>query len=405
MMDAYVTKIAQEIEWWGKLLEDNHGTHAPGNVQKQEIKSLYFGGGTPNKIGKHRLYQIIDTVAEHFDLENLGELSIELNPYPEEETLDMIQAVQKKYKKFPRIRRSIGLQTFDSEILKDSGRAYSFPAMVDFLRQLRGIKEMNTVFNFDFIAFGKFNQSKKGNSYLRDEHKQKFFQEFVASGFADGFSLYTLELFSGSEWAKMPDQGWEIFCQQYGSVDDVYDEFARLKDGVLDHNYHRYELSNFASVGRDSIHNRVYRNMENYIGLGTSASSFINFSKGQFGKADITKFAHKLGINLAKDIQAARWTNTFLLGEYLKDNFLDRNKTVFLDRTNYLSEKFFLGLRTNEWVKNIQEFESILEPSWEAKIANFVEQGYCIFDGKKLVLTDEGMDIYNTIVTDIMAQI
>ncbi|NOZ44116.1 MAG: hypothetical protein GXP45_03095 [bacterium] len=71
--------------------------------------------------------------------------------------------------------------------------------MVDFLRELREIKEMNTVFNFDFIAFGKINQSKKGNKYLRDEHKQKFFQEFVASGFADSFSLYTLELFNNSE--------------------------------------------------------------------------------------------------------------------------------------------------------------------------------------------------------------
>ncbi|NOZ44117.1 MAG: hypothetical protein GXP45_03100 [bacterium] len=47
-------------------------------------------------------------------------MSIELNPYPEKETLELIKAIQKKYKNFPRIRRSIGLQTFDPDILKES---------------------------------------------------------------------------------------------------------------------------------------------------------------------------------------------------------------------------------------------------------------------------------------------
>jgi hypothetical protein len=33
--------------------------------------------------------------------------------------------------------------------------------MVDFLRGLRDLKQENSVYNFDFMAFGVFNQTKK----------------------------------------------------------------------------------------------------------------------------------------------------------------------------------------------------------------------------------------------------
>jgi len=394
MIDVYVKKLKEEIVGWGNSLPT------------KEIKSLYFGGGTPNKIWKNRLMDIIDCVEENFDLENLWELSIELNPYPEDETLDLIKTIQKKYKKFPRIRWSIGLQTFDIDILKESRRAYSFPAIVDFLRGLRELKEMNTVFNFDFIAFGKFNKSKKWNSFLRDEHKQKFFHELVNSQFADWFSLYTLELFSGSEWANTVDQKEWIYCEKYGTEDDVYDEFAWLKDVVLDAWYNRYELSNFASTGRDSIHNRVYRNMENYIWIWTSASSFINFSKGQFSqKWQIELFEKKLWIKISEKSKWIRRTNTFLIWNYLNNKFLDEQKTIILDAKNFLSEEFFLTLRTNDEVKNINMFEKILESDYIKKIEEFVEQWLCNFKNNKLKLTDKGMDLYNGIITELMAEV
>jgi len=43
----------------------------------------------------------------------------------------------------------------------NTGRNCSFPGMVDFLRDLQPLKQDNSVYNFDFIAFGKFHTSKK----------------------------------------------------------------------------------------------------------------------------------------------------------------------------------------------------------------------------------------------------
>ncbi|MDR0369110.1 MAG: hypothetical protein LBH96_00820 [Candidatus Peribacteria bacterium] len=138
--------------------------------------------------------------------------------------------------------------------------------MVDFLRGLRDYKQENNIFNFDFIAFGKFNTSKKGNVQLRTQPAIAFFSEFANAGFADSFSLYTLELFENqrrkkSESTLLINQG----C--FGTEDEIYEEFDYLKNTLVDAGYSRYEISNFAHIAKSSIHNRVYREMENYLGL------------------------------------------------------------------------------------------------------------------------------------------
>jgi coproporphyrinogen III oxidase-like Fe-S oxidoreductase len=43
------------------------------------------------------------------------------------------------------------------------------------------------------------------------------------------------------------------------------EEFLVLKEIVENAGYNRYEISNFAHAGKASIHNMVYRNMENYL--------------------------------------------------------------------------------------------------------------------------------------------
>jgi len=135
--------------------------------------------------------------------------------------------------------------------------------MVDFLRNLQPLKQDNSVYNFDFIAFGKFHTSKKGNIQLRNQSALAFFYDFVNSGFADSFSLYTLELFEHQQWKKNS----EVDKQYFGSDDDIFEEFSFLKEILEEAGYSRYEISNFSKVAKSSLHNRVYREMEDYLGL------------------------------------------------------------------------------------------------------------------------------------------
>ena len=222
---------------------------------KAQIKTIYFGGGTPTRIGADNLIKIIDTIGAYFDIENLVELTIECNPFPQDTVLDIMQTITRHYHTFSRIRRSIGIQTFDGDVLQESGRLYSFPAISDFLRKLRDIKQINNTYNLDFIAFGKRNETKTGQSVLRDQARRDFFQKLLHSGMIDGVSLYTLELFPGSDRYNQQimknthaKDGYGL--RRYGDDDAVYEEFQALKEVVLDAGYHRHEISNFAKPGK-----------------------------------------------------------------------------------------------------------------------------------------------------------
>jgi oxygen-independent coproporphyrinogen-3 oxidase len=179
------------------------------------------------------------------------------------------------------LRRSIGIQSFDNEVLSDSGRAYTFQSCIDFLRRLVSLKKENAVFNIDFIAFGKWNQTRKGDRQLRNPVSLEFFANLLESAFIDSVSLYMLELFPGSKWhaqqtalGMTPQEGYGL--KQYGTDDDVYEEFQILKEMIQDAGYRRYEISNYSLAGKNSIHNRVYRSMGEWLGLGTSAVSHLS---------------------------------------------------------------------------------------------------------------------------------
>jgi coproporphyrinogen III oxidase-like Fe-S oxidoreductase len=190
-VQKYVDWIISEIKNYSNILQAWIET-------KQQIKSIYFGWWTPQLIWLQNIEKITDAIIEHFDTENIWEFSIEMNPYPQKQVYAIISKLNRKYKDFSRIRFSFWIQSFDNKVLSESGRDISFPWLVEFFREIQPLKKGNNVFNLDFIAFGKFNESKKWNLQLRNTNSLSFFDKLAASKFADSYSLYTLELFPGS---------------------------------------------------------------------------------------------------------------------------------------------------------------------------------------------------------------
>jgi coproporphyrinogen III oxidase-like Fe-S oxidoreductase len=90
------------------------------------------------------------------------------------------------------------------------------------------------------------------------------FEKILSSGLIESCSLYTLELFPGSDRynalhnVSSHDRDG-LALKKYGTDDDVYEEFELLKDIILGCGMARYEISNFSFAGANSIHNRVYR--------------------------------------------------------------------------------------------------------------------------------------------------
>lgn len=385
MIEGYLTGVMRDIEHRGTLYE------------KPALKTLYFGWGTPGILGKETLMKIIDHVSEYFDVSYLEELSIELNPNPYDEMLDLIQTITNTYKDLPRVRFSLGIQSFDDRILSASSRQYSFDGIQKFLRSLREIKDARNVFNLDFISFGSGERTRDDEYLFWDRARRERFETLATSGFVDSFSLYTLELFAGSQWEKSKRK--EIDGQSHLDLshvpfetdqEKITTEFQWLKESILDAWYRRYELSNFALPGRESIHNMTYRDMWSYIGIGPSASSFL---AGEYAR-QIPEAHDSLGI---------RFTESTSIFGYSKESSRDKESTIVLTHKEYLTEKVFLALRTATGVKEFSSYAEVLVPHRNSLITEYEKNGFVSYQGDTLKLTDEWLDVYNTLVSDLLA--
>ena len=393
MIQSYLNSLHNEIDERGRVF------------WKVEIRTIYFGWGTPNLIWEEEIRKLINHCEKVFDCENVGELSFECNPFPQDQVYEFVSNLQKSFKKYPRIRFSFWIQSLDNWVLENAGRPYTFPGMVDFLRWLRDLKQENSVFNFDFMAFGVFNHTKKWDLQLWTPSALEFFQDFVNSWFADSFSLYMLELFEHQNWRKI--FVWnQVFTNKtwiFWNEDKIYEEFDILKNIIQEWWYKRYEISNFSAVGKSSIHNRVYREMEDYLWLWLSASSFINGKSSYF--CDVIEKLKEVDSLLWSQWQWIRWTNTPYFPKYIWNEKLQKSEIKLLSEKDYLIESFFLLLRTDRWIDNISKFEPVLVDDYPKKLELYGENWFLKLREKWFILVDRWMDCYNEIITELLNEI
>lgn len=367
----YITWICKEIIHWSDKLID------------RDIKSIYFWGWTPSSIWKEWILQILYSISCYFNLDDLTEISCELNPNPYEKTIDMIEQLPRL---FPAARRrfSIGIQTFDDEILKQSWRGYFFNNLKWYLRQLRDIKQQNHVFNLDFIAFGR-----PGAKEIRNATRREFFEKLVRSHSFDSVSLYQLELFPGSKRHHLAHtQPTDPLLNHLVKPDDdtVMQEWEYLHDIILDAWYMRYEVSNYTLAGQDSIHNHVYWACEPYIGLWTAASGLV-YTDQLIGWLEST---------------AMRYTNTSNIVHYLAWDFVDNAKTQLLKESDLLYEKVMLGLRTKQWLRQRQEYKNVMVDDIEIRLSDYINDWLISEFNGWLKLTDAGMNVANRIISELL---
>ena len=88
-------------------------------LESSNLKSLYFGGGTPSILKVDELQSIIDEVLKHFSFDPNIEITLEANPD------DLDKNFLQNLVKTPVNRLSIGTQSFFDEDLKLMNRAHN----------------------------------------------------------------------------------------------------------------------------------------------------------------------------------------------------------------------------------------------------------------------------------------
>lgn len=359
--------------------------------KKPSLCTLYFGGWTPLLFWSEYICEIIDYVADRFDLRDLAELSIECNPYPYKETLVAVQNIIDRYATFSCLRFSFGIQSLDAETLDIAWRDTDLRNLQQFSENLLTLrdafydkqwekKSSQIVYNYDFIAFGKDTKTAEN----------RWLQELVSGKKIDSFSLYTLELFPGSQWyhGGIKDNivaynaPWDNKLPYIANEDSLWEDFSRLQKLFLEWWYQRYEISNYALVWKESKHNMVYRTMKPYIGIWLGAHGLVEIDKVFYRTTS--------AYGWKKYIQ---WPTEELLEREIQSD------------EDFSVESFFLWLRQIGWVENIGDYAAILVENYDSILRNLQDEWFVVYDGKKLSLTNEGMNVHHHICTKIMKTI
>ena len=225
-------------------------------LAKREIKSIFFGGGTPSLLDPDFVGMVLQKIDSLWSINGACEITIEANPNSISEN---------KFKLFREIginRVSVGVQALNNRDLSNLGRDHNKNQAIE------AIEVINNCFknyNLDFI-YGRQHQS---TSEWKDELLQ------ILSLEAPHLSLYQLTIEENTNFHKLFKRDLLRGLPTQKIVSDMFDITSQL---CKNSGYKQYETSNFARKGFKCKHNISYWKYNDYIGVGPGAHGRVTMS-------------------------------------------------------------------------------------------------------------------------------
>ena len=220
--------------------------------------TIYFGGGTPTALNIAQLDFLLRGFHESVELSELVEWTIEANA-------GSVSARKAALlKSFGVNRISLGVQSWDEELLKLLGREHNASQAEESFRILRDAGFGNI--NID-LMFGLPGQM--------DDQWRATLEKTIALQ-PEHISTYCLTYEEDTEFFLRHARG------EFRQDADADGEFFEMTMATLeDAGYQHYEISNYARPGFESVHNRAYWLGKDYLGIGPSAVSTIGIQRWQ----------------------------------------------------------------------------------------------------------------------------
>jgi len=220
------------------------------------IKTVYIGGGTPSHIGLARLSKLLYTLSLSMHLEPGVECTMEANP----ESLD--ERMVRDIWALGVNRISLGVQSFDDEVLRILGRPHS---AADAKRAIEAAKTRFENVSIDLMC---------GIPGQSDESFIDTIRTALDLGVTH-ISVYPLIIEEGTAFQRRIDEGSLPYPD-----DDVEASHMEIASKILaEHGFERYEVASYALPGYESRHNTAYWTGLPYLGLGRGATSMRQSSQ------------------------------------------------------------------------------------------------------------------------------
>lgn len=316
--------------------------------KNEELKTIYFGGGTPSLLDSSLLKETLSLFTYSID----SEITIEINP--ETATIEKLSGIKKAG--FNRI--SLGVQTFSDEILKSIGRNHTQNTIYEAIENIKNCGFNNV--SIDLI-YGLPNQTKK---LFKEDLKKAISLDI------QHISTYGLKIESDSYFGKNKPNNLP-------NDEEQAEMFLLLCDFLKQNNFEHYEISNFAKTGYKSNHNCAYWKNKNYYGFGLNASGY------------------------EKNI---RYKNISNFETYLQNPLL-REDEELLSQQETMENEIFLALRLKEGV-NIKELNKKYSINFEEKynkiIKKYTDLNLLQINAGKCSLTENGILLSNDIMSEFL---
>ena len=223
-----------------------------GEYVAGSVDTIYLGGGTPSRLGPNGVRRVLDLVRSRFSPAPGAEVTIEANPD------DVTPRDAEQWREAGVTRVSLGVQSFDDEVLRWMHRTHDARGAVNAVSALRdaGFDD----WSLDLI-FALPPEVKR--SWTNDLRRA------VDLG-PPHISCYGLTMEAHTPVIRWRDRG-----QVHEADEERYEaEFLEADGALTAAGYDHYEVSNFSLGNKRARHNSAYWRRVPYIGIGPSAHSF-----------------------------------------------------------------------------------------------------------------------------------
>lgn len=216
----------------------------------EEIETIYIGGGTPTHIGHDKLCELIYLISTTVDLRGVSEFCIEANPE------SLTENIVRDISSLGINRISIGVQSFNDNYLKTLGRIHDSQSAFNAINC--ALKYIENV-SIDLMC----GLSSQNLADLTNDVK-------TACSFGiKHISIYPLTIEPKTKFWKMVRRGKLKIPNE-----DLQADMMEIAQRILEeHDFHRYEVANYAKCGFESKHNLAYWKSLPYLGIGRSAAT------------------------------------------------------------------------------------------------------------------------------------
>lgn len=335
----------------------------PDKAEKITVDTVYFGGGTPSVLTMGEWLILWNGLQRYFYWTPACEVTVEANPEDLQPSyLDFLKSLGVN-------RLSIGIQSFNNEILKWMNRRHTAEKAVEAVEMAEkaGFDNINIdlIYGIPHMSLDDwYDQIEKANR-LHTPH----------------LSAYHLTIEKHTVFGVQQRKGKLRNIPEQESIA----QYEMLTDKMQQFGFEHYEISNFAKPHFQSQHNSHYWEPNPYIGLGPSAHSFDGKSR-RWNMANNGKYM--AGVKNDPGIAAESWYEKEILTE-----------------TDRYNEYVMTGLRTARGI-DLTYIESHFSPVYgvcaRSAMAPYVETRKMIKTGEtQYRIAEAKWLIADTIMSDL----